>query len=208
MQLSGYQMTSLLLIRHATNAVVGRAIAGRAPGVTLSDEGREQVERLVTHLSSPALDCVATSPLERAVETATPLASAHGLVPEVVPALIELDFGEWTGKTLDELAPDPLWRRFNTMRGTTRIPGGELALEVQARAVGALESLCARFPEGRVAVVTHADVIRSVVAHYLGIPLDLALRIEIDTASVTVLRRWPEWTTLRALNLTGDDVIG
>jgi probable phosphoglycerate mutase len=180
-------MTTVLLIRHALTAHVGSTISGRLPHVGLSGEGRRQAEALADRLASRPIRAIYSSSLERAMATAEPLARRLGLSAQVRSRLDELHFGEWTGKSFAALGCDPLWGRFNTFRSLTRIPGGELMLEVQARAVAELVDLRARHPEEAVAVVSHGDVIRAALAHYLGIHLDLIQRLEISPASVSVV---------------------
>lgn len=193
-------MTTFLLIRHATCPPVGRALAGRAPGVHLDEAGRGQAARLAERLAAVPVAALYSSPLERARETAAPLAARLGLPVCDAPGAMEIDFGEWTGRTLDELACDPRWGPFNAFRGGTRIPGGELLIEAQARIVAELERLRARHPEAVVAVVSHADVIRAALCHYAGIPLDLMLRIEIACASVSVVEVTPHGARILRLN--------
>jgi probable phosphoglycerate mutase len=181
-------VTTFLLVRHAMCDPVGRSLAGRAEGVHLNEVGRAQADRLATRLAGVALDAVYSSPRERALETAEPLARSLGLRPCAVEALDELDFGRWTSRTFRELDGDADWERFNHLRSVARIPGGEQMLEVQARVVAVMETMRRAHPEGRCAIVSHGDVIRGTVAHFAGIPLDLMKRLEIAPASVSVLR--------------------
>jgi probable phosphoglycerate mutase len=167
--------------------MTGEAISGWLPGVHLTSQGRLQAHRLAARLAPWPVAAVYSSPLERALETAAPLAAALNLAVQVSEALGELRYGEWTGAFIAELQDDPLWERFNTLRSCTRIPGGELLLEVQLRAVAELQSLRLRHPGQVVAVVSHGDVLKSVLGYYLGIPIDLLHRIEIAPASLTVL---------------------
>ena len=130
---------------------------------------------------------VYASPLERAMETAAPLARRRGLAVRPLDAVIEFDVGAWTGRTLAELHGDERWRRFNEFRSGTPAPGGELLLEAQLRAVRALLDLRERHGEATIVVVSHADVIRALLGHFAAVPIDLLLRFEIDPASVTEL---------------------
>jgi probable phosphoglycerate mutase len=180
-------LTTFLLIRHATNDFIGRALAGRLPGVHLNAAGREQAERLAERLGGETIHRIYSSPLERAQETAGPLARRLGLELRTAPEVGEIDFGEWAGRTLAELEPLPLWRQFNAYRSGTRAPGGELMLDVQVRFVTFLQRLCTECPDQTVAVVSHSDAIKAAMCYYLGIPLDLAQRLEIDPAAVTAL---------------------
>jgi probable phosphoglycerate mutase len=180
-------MTKFFLIRHGANGSVGRSIAGRMSGVHLNAEGRKQAERLAGKLSRESIQKIFSSPLERTVETAEPLAKKLGVETQVVDALLEIDFGNWTGKTLEELAPIPLWQKWNAFRSATRIPNGEMIVEVQSRMVAQIEKLRRGFPDGTVAIFSHGDPIRSVLTHFLGMPLDFFSRIEISPASVSTL---------------------
>lgn len=176
-------MSIFYLIRHANNDWVGKAIAGWTPGVSLNAEGGEQAERLSRTLQRRGITHICSSPLERALETAAPVAKALGLQVEVHHALGEFQFGEWTGKRIDELDRDPRWRIFNTNRGGTRAPGGESMLETQTRIVTDLECLRAQHPRETVAVVSHGDPIRAALLYYLGMPIDFYARLEVAPAS-------------------------
>jgi probable phosphomutase (TIGR03848 family) len=180
-------MTTFLLIRHATHRLVGHTICGRMAGVSLSEEGRAQAERLAERLSVMPIDAIYCSPMERARETAEPLALKLGLPPQTSEGLNEFDVGEWAGRTFESLASDALWQRFNTHRSVTCPPGGELMLTLQARVVAEIERLRERHGDGMVALVSHADTIRAALLYYLGMPLDHFLRIEISPASMTTL---------------------
>ena len=178
-------MTTFLLIRHGMHELGGHRIAGRMPGVHLSPDGIVQAERLVSRLDGIRVDAVLSSPMERTMETATPLAEHRGLTVERCDDLLEIDFGEWTGALLADLGGDPRWRKWNEFRSGHRTPGGESMVEVQTRVVALLQRLTAAAPDGSFALVSHSDVIKAAVAHLVGAPLDLFLRIEISTASVT-----------------------
>ena len=196
-------MTRLYLIRHGNTDWVGRVLAGRAPGIALNAEGREQAARLPDRLAGVPIDKIVSSPLERARETAAPLAARLGLEVEVRDGVTEVDYGDWTGRTFAEVGPDPLWRRYDATRSVTRIPGGELALEVQARVVAELERLARETPDGVVAVVSHGDPIKSALAHVVGSPLDLIQRLEISPASVSVVELGDRGPRVLCVNDTG-----
>jgi probable phosphomutase (TIGR03848 family) len=197
-------MTTFLLIRHANCDPVGRSIAGRRPGIHLNAEGKKQALALAARLSQLALAGVYSSPLERARETAEPIAAKHALEVHTAPGLNEIDFGEWTGRTLTELDAVPDWRAFNSFRSGTRAPGGETMLEIVARAVAELDRLRRAHPspEALIALVSHGDVLRGIVAHCLGVPLDLFQRIELSPASVSILTLDSHGPRLRLLNST------
>jgi probable phosphoglycerate mutase len=171
---------------------VGKTITGRFPGVHLNEAGQKQADDLPIRLKRWKLDAIYSSPLERALETAAPTARRLHLNVMKSEALSEVDFGEWSGKTLDELNQLPEWRLFNTFRSSTRAPGGELATEVQTRMVEQLTRYSRQHPEQILAVFSHADAIRLTLAHFLGMPIDLMHRIEVRPASISALRL-AEW---------------
>ncbi len=181
-------MTQILLIRHAVNDVMkAKKLAGWLPDVHLNDEGRQQAEGLIERLRDVPIHAIYASPLERTRETAEPLARQRGLDVFVREELGEVRYGDWTGKSLDELAKQDAWKIVQLYPSGMRFPGGEAIREMQARVVGALESLAADHPRQIVAVFSHADVIKAALAHYLGMHLDLFQRIVIDPASVSVV---------------------
>lgn len=196
-------MTTFLLIRHALNDTVGSRLAGWQAGVHLNAEGGRQAEGLASRLAGAPLAAVYSSPLERAVETAEPLARARGVEVRVADEFGEMRCGGWTGRTFGELDADPLWRRFNAFRSGTRPPGGETMLEVQARMLAGLERLGAAHADEAVAVVSHADPIKAVIAHFAGMPLDFFLRLEISPASVSVVGLGPYAPRILLVNDTG-----
>lgn len=176
---------TLLLIRHAAHGHLGQVLSGRMPGVPLSAAGRAQAAALAERLSREPIAAVLSSPVERARETATAIAAAKGLEVEVAAALDEIDFGAWTGLQFAALEGDAAWREWNTRRSVARAPGGETMAAAQLRAWGCVAAVAARFPERTVALVSHADVLKAVVAQVLGLPLDRLLTFDIDPASVT-----------------------
>ena len=186
--------TTFLLIRHAAHIHLDKLFSGRMPGVPLSETGRAQAARLGAALASEPIDQIVHSPLDRTSETAVAIAAARGSAVPVAAAagLIEIDLGDWTGRSWQDFGDDPAWRDWNERRGSARIPGGETMREAQARIVGCLAAL-AREADGRtVAVVSHSDMIRAAVAHVLELPLDRLLSFDVDVASVTRIV-WGEW---------------
>jgi broad specificity phosphatase PhoE len=184
-------MTIFALIRHAEHALVGHTIVGRAPGVPLSPGGSRQAERLAARLESSSIRALYSSPLERARETAAAIAGRLRLEVAVAKELDEIEFGAWTNRTLAELRDLEEWRRFNFFRSGSAIPNGETMVEVQSRMLRLLERLRGTHPDRVVALVSHGDVIKATLAHYLGVPLDLLHRIEISPASVSIVRVEP-----------------
>jgi probable phosphomutase (TIGR03848 family) len=200
----------LLLIRHGENDYTRTGkLAGLAPGVHLNEAGRTQAQALAERLRPAPIKAIYTSPLERAQETALPLASAQKLPLRLCEALQEINVGEWAGRSLKSVARTNLWRDVQYRPSRAQFPGGETFLAAQARAVGAVEQIARDHPRDLVAAVTHADIIKLVVAHYLGQPLDLFQRLVIGTASITLLRLGQGQPALVKLNDTGEpQVIG
>ena len=181
-------MTTFVLIRHASHGLVGRTIVGRAPAVRLSPEGLLQAEALAERLHASPIRALYSSPLERARATAAPIAARLRLEVQIADELNEIDYGAWTNQTLAELHDLEEWRWFNVFRSGSRVPGGETMVEVQGRMLRLVERLCSAHPEGTVALISHGDVIKATLAHYLGVSLDLFHRIEISPASISVVR--------------------
>jgi len=181
-------MNTFYLIRHGLNDMVGKAIAGWLPKVHLNKEGREQAERLASHLGAQPIQRIYSSPLERAQETAQPLAKKLNLQVQTADELGEVHYGDWNGQLNEALAAQPKWKQWNAFRTGTRIPKGEMMVEIQARMAGFIQKLRQEFPDETIALVSHGDPIRATLAYYLGIPLDLMLRFEVDPASISILK--------------------
>lgn len=196
-------MTLLLLIRHASTDWVGRGLAGRMPGVGLSAKGREEAAELAERLSGHELVALYASPLERTMATAAAIAAARPVDVEPLPGVLEVDFGDWTGRQLDALRQDPLWSVVQSSPSRMRFPGGESPLEVQARSVAAIETVLARHPQGAVGVVAHADVIKILLATYAGAPLDAFQRFDVAPASVSAVQFQDGQPCLRLVNHCG-----
>jgi probable phosphomutase (TIGR03848 family) len=193
--------TYLLLIRHGENDWVGTdRLAGRSPDVHLNDKGRQQAADLVKLLVKQPIAAIYSSPLERCLETAQPLAEALGLAVKPDENFWEVDYGDWRGANLKELAKLPEWRMVQHFPSTFRFPDGETLREVQSRAVAAFERIRTAHPNQMVAVFSHGDVIRTSLAHYLGTPLDLFQRVAISTASVSILGFFDHMPTVLAVN--------
>lgn len=180
-------MTTFLLIRHGAHLLGGDLIAGRTPGVHLSPLGREQARRMAERVARLPVAAIYASPADRTRETADLLAQTLNLPVQVLESLDELDFGEWTGRSVAELRSAEGFARWNGFRSGTRMPGGETMLEIQARVVGEMLRLREQHGESCIALVSHGDVIRAALAWALGMPLDLLTRIEIGLASVSVV---------------------
>ncbi len=190
----------MLLVRHAAHALVDSTLCGRTPGVHLGERGRAQAERLAERLAGRAVDAVRTSPMERARETAEPIARRLGVEAEVAEDLVEIDFGAWAGRRFDELDGDPGWARWNAVRSQARPPGGETMLEAQVRIVRHLETLRETHAGRAVALVTHGDLIKAALVHHLGLSIDAWSRFEILPASVSAVRLGEWGSTVLSLN--------
>ena len=196
-------MTRFFLIRHAANDTSGHSFAGRMPGVHLNEEGHAQAEALAARFAGMDIAAVASSPLERALETAAPIATVLGLRASSREEFTELDCGDWTGRRFETLADDPGFHRFNRLRSCSGPPGGETMLQAQARFVAGLESLRREHPDAAVVVVSHCDMIRAALAHCLGMPLDLMLRLEVAMGSVSTVEIGGDWLRVLAINDAG-----
>ena len=197
-------MTRFILIRHAAIDGLGHRITGRTPGVALNPSGRAQAGLLARQLARASLDAVYASPQRRAVETAELVARTLGLPLQLAAELDEIDFGDWTGKSYDELDRLPRWREFNLLHSSTRIPNGELLLEAQLRVIAFMDQLCERHREKTVGLISHGDVIRVALAHQLGIPIDFIMRFEIGPASTSALELHPHGPRVLWINSSAE----
>lgn len=196
--------TRCLLIRHGHVDTLGRVLVARRPGVHLSEAGRQQARDLAARLADLRVERLFCSPLERTQETAEPLAEAWGLSIETREELIEVDFGEWAGRRFDELAADPHWRRYRRSRTAAPVPGGELQAEVQTRMAGFVNRMHREGAGGLIALVSHGDPIRALLAHFAGVPLDLAGRLEVHPASVSMISLDEDGPHIELINHTAE----
>jgi probable phosphoglycerate mutase len=194
-------MAYALLIRHAQNDWVSKnRLAGWTPGVHLNDAGLKQAEQLAKRLSELPLKALYSSPLERCIETATPIAIPHDMKINLLEAVGEVRYGKWEGKKIKKLSKKPAWHTIQHFPSRFRFPDGESLLEVQQRAVSAIESLSLLHKNEMIAIVSHADVIKLALAHYLGLHIDLFQRLTVSTASVSLLAL-PENGSVRVLRI-------
>jgi len=196
-------MTVILLIRHGQNDYLSDRLAGRLPGVHLNEKGREQARRLGDMLADFPIKAIFASPLERAQETAEPIAKCQGLDVETMPELIEIDFGNWQGKEIDNLKEQALWNTVHERPSTIQFPDGEDYITAQDRVIVGLLSLGKKYDEENIIIcVAHGDVIRLAVAYFLGVPLDNFHRIRISPASISVLHLNQNTSFLGQINWT------
>lgn len=180
-------MARLLLIRHAPTPETGTKLTGRLPGVSLDDTGVAIAEATAERLAGVKVHAVHASPIERTWETAAAIARPHGLEPIRNDGFLEVDYGSWSGRTLKSLYKLKAWKTVQMTPSRMVFPEGEAISAAQARAVAACEALARSHPKHTVAVVSHSDIIKAIVAHYLGSPLDQFQRIGVTPASVTVV---------------------
>ena len=210
--------TVILLVRHGATETTGKELPGRAPGLHLSDQGREQAERAAARIVSLAqppagngstaratgsrVAAVYASPLERTRETAAPIAAALGL--DVIPdeGLLELDMGTWTGMELKAAYKRKEWETIQRYPSGFTFPEGESFVAMQARMVSTLDRLRAAHPGKVVVAVSHADPIRAVVAHAMGTHLDLFQRVVVSPCSVTAISYGPQGPVVLTVNDT------
>jgi broad specificity phosphatase PhoE len=180
-------VTLFYLIRHGEHALQGRIVAGQTDGIGLSPQGRAEAAAIAERLASEIIDTIYASPLERTRETAAIVANRLQVPVAIRNDLTELDFGEWTGLTFDQVRADRRWLPWQRCRSIAAIPGGESWRGVQDRIVAALFDLRRNHPEGTVVVVSHGDVIRAALLFVLGMPLDFYNRLEVATGSISAV---------------------
>jgi probable phosphoglycerate mutase len=180
-------MARLFLVRHARTAETGVRLSGRTAGVALDAAGSRQAAELARHFQGGRIDAVVSSPIQRCLQTARPIAAVLGLPVQRDRAFIEIDYGSWTGRTFAPLRRTRLWDQLFISPSRVAFPGGEILGGAGARAVAGCEALLAARPGGRLVVVSHGDIIKSIVSHYLGQPFDLFQRVVISPASVSVV---------------------
>ncbi|MGH9131454.1 MAG: MSMEG_4193 family putative phosphomutase [Acidimicrobiales bacterium] len=204
--------TVVLFVRHGQTPTTGTVLPGRAAGLHLAEEGRAQAEAAAGRIaalsappnprSKPRVDAVYASPLERAAETAAPIAAALGLSVTTDEGLLECEFGEWTGAELKSLAKLAEWSTVQRWPSGWRFPGGESFSEMQARMLRCVNDLRATHPGGCVVAVSHADPIKAVLAHALGTHLDLFQRIVVSPCSVSAVAYGDAGPRVLAVNST------
>ncbi len=196
-------MACFFLIRHGQATETGIFLSGRKPGVHLSAAGQAQAQALPQRLAGVNLQHLVCSPMERTRETAQPLSDTSGLPIQISPLLIEVDFGDWTGRSLADLESDAAWREWNRFRSGLRIPGGEMMIEVQSRMLLQVEQLFRAHPDGNFALFSHGDPLKTILLHFLGAPLNEIERLELSPASISLLELHPGGARVLCINSTG-----
>lgn len=195
-------MPFVLFIRHGENDFSKKGIlAGRRRGVHLNQRGHEQALELGKALADAPIRAIYSSPLDRAVETALPIARALRVSLRREPGLLESDVGDWEGRSVRRLAHTTVWRVFQQAPSRAVHPSGESIIATQSRVVAAVTAICAKHkPRDLIACVSHADPIKLVIAHYIGLPLDYFQRLACETASLSLLAITPTNAQLIWLN--------
>lgn len=201
-------MTRLLIIRHASTAETGKTLSGRLPGIPLSTKGRAEAEAMATALADESISAFYSSPIERTVETASIIAARHALRVKKDKGLLEADYGDWSGKKLTQLRKAPQWPLIQRAPSHAAFPGGETMRSMQQRIVDAIPRIASNHPNETIVLVSHADPIKSYVAHVLGMHLDQFQRIDIAPASLTRVDLHHSIPQLRSLNVTAESVVG
>lgn len=195
-------MAIILLIRHGENDWVGRKLAGRLPGVHLNQNGLNQAKALAGTLQNLPIKAIYSSPLERVLETAQPLAQVKGMGIAVCENLSEIHFGDWQGKTIKQMRRLKLWRTVQNHPSQMQFPNGESFVDAQNRLVDCITQISEKHETSDlIACFSHSDAIRLLVAYYLNIPLDSFQRIHINTASLTMLMLTKEHISVPFVNL-------
>jgi probable phosphoglycerate mutase len=196
--------TVILMVRHGQTPTTGKILPGRAAGLHLAEAGVAQAHRVAERIAElPKIDAIYASPLERARETAAPIAKALNQRVKIDKGLLECDFGDWTGAELSKLMKLPEWSTVQKAPSTFRFPNGESFTEMQTRMVSALDRIRAAHPGGTVVCVSHADPIKAAVAHAMGTHIDLFQRIVIGTCSVSAVAYTGHGPIVLTVNSTG-----
>src|SRR3954468_7687326 len=179
-------VSTIHLVRHGHHPLLGKRLCGRMPGVQLDELGCRQMSRCAS-LIREAPAALQSSPQRRAQQSASILGWHFGVPVEIVPAVSEIDFGDWTSLEFAELDKDPRWKRWNSHRGTSRPPGGESMRALQQRTVQHLEEIRRVSCDDTVVIVSHAEPIRAALLYYSRIRLDDFLSIDVAPGSISTL---------------------
>lgn len=193
-------MLEILLIRHGqTDWNRDRRIMGRKP-IPLNKTGRAEARALAKALKGVAIDAIYTSPVLRAVETAKHLRDGRKTSIRHAHEMAEIDYGQWIGKTFEEVIPEKAFHVYHKTPRKAQAPGGEKMSDVFLRTITFIERLKKKHKKGRIAVVSHADVIKTVLVHYLGMDYNHLLKFRIDNASVSLLWFYKDRSRVMAVN--------
>lgn len=191
-------VTTFLLIRHGVTDITGKILTGRLPGYHLNAEGRAQADAVRDRHAASNISAIYCSPLERAIETATPLANHLKLPIQNCEAFNEVDYGQWSGMDFSQIQALEDWSRFNQHRGSARPPEGESILDLQHRTLPELRNLCDLHAGSTIAVFSHGDPIRATLLACLGMSGDFVHRLQVAPGSTSVIEMQDgEWRVMR-----------
>ena len=194
-------MTAFFFVRHGVTSHTGHRLSGWMPGIHLSEEGRAQAEAAAATLANLPFKAIFSSPIDRTMETAEVIADRHGLEVQVTEAMGEVRYGRWTNRSFKALTRTKLWGTIQRFPSGVTFPEGESLRSVQARAVDEVERLRVEYPRKAVCCVSHADVIKLIAAHYLGMHIDLFQRIDVGPASITTITVTEDGPRVHAVNM-------
>ena len=199
--------TVIILVRHGHTPTTGKILPGRTRGLHLSELGKEQADKVASNLCSlHNVKAVYSSPMERTIETAKPIAKNFGMKVQRHQGLIEANFGKWTGRKLSDLRKLNDWEKVQKNPSLFRFPDGESFMEIQSRMVSAISSICENHKGEIVVAVSHADTIKAFLTAALGTPLDLFQRLHISPCSVSPVIFSAKSPFVLAINSTGADI--
>ncbi|MBA4383993.1 MAG: hypothetical protein C0410_04600 [Anaerolinea sp.] len=193
-------MAIIYLVRHGKTDFIGKKLCGNLPGIHLNEEGRGQAQKAADYLSSFPIKAIYSSPMERACETAAPLAKALNL--EVIPQdfLREINFGDFQGMG-DELFSNPIWQQFNEHPADVQFPNGDNTAQAQSRVSAGLDVLSQKYQtDDHIVCFAHCEILRLGIAAGINLPREFFHRITVDPASISILEWSPERKKLRLLN--------
>jgi broad specificity phosphatase PhoE len=194
-------MTTIYLIRHGDTDWTGHRVIGITRGVHINLKGRTQAERIANHLQHFPIEALFSSPIERATDTAAPLADLKHLPVSPASFLCSIDFGEFQKKTGEELKNEPIWQQFLTHPAGVQFPGGEAIAEAKGRIVAGLNELSTLFPgNSQVACFSHCEILRLAISYALKMPLDDYMRLRLDPGSISCLNWEIDWQSVKMLN--------
>jgi probable phosphoglycerate mutase len=195
-------MAIILLIRHGENDWVGKRLAGRMPNVHLNKKGQDQASQLAEILKTLPFKAIYSSPLERAIETAQPLAQLKEMEISICANLSEINFGDWQGKTIKQLRRLKLWKTVQNNPSQMQFPNGESFVNAQIRLVECITQISEKHETtDLIACFSHSDSIRLLVTNFLNMPLDSFQRININTASISSLTLLKDHISVPFINL-------
>ena len=195
-------MTTFVLVRHGAHDRLDRFLDGRRPGVHLNVLGHRQAAWAADRLASRQVDAILSSPLERTRETAEVIAARLGVDVKIDPALEELDFGSWSGKTIEDLKPLEDWRQWNEARAIAPTPAGDTMRAAQGRMLDLVDRLRLDRPKGCFGLVGHSDPLKATLFFYLGLSLDKLHRIKVAPGSLSRIQIDAWGATVTGLNET------